>query len=221
MSSRGGVPAVHLESVQPLHLITACPVTVDILTLTIAFLRPLCHHAVGVPPQPAHAMFTRPTMYSTTVLASPSASTRVVPALISPMTHLFPHCLCSLLRPGTPNAPRLKIPIPHDPFSLAMVPSRAVPAQSWGQTTLSGLGGDERRRVAALHHRAWGSATGASMPRGLHRSFPNSTRLGSAAAPKNTVKRVLGKQTKMLPNAKDDEQNASQAKPNPKNGYTN
>ncbi|KAJ7040489.1 hypothetical protein C8F04DRAFT_1253792 [Mycena alexandri] len=35
------------------------------------------------------------------------------------------------------------------------------------------------------------------------------------------VKRVLGKQTKMLPNAKDDEQNASQAKPNPKNGYTN
>ncbi|KAJ7024186.1 hypothetical protein C8F04DRAFT_1192711 [Mycena alexandri] len=37
----------------------------------------------------------------------------------------------------------------------------------------------------------------------------------------NPLKRVLGKQTKMLPNAKDDEQNASQAKPNPKNGYTN
>ncbi|KAJ7042138.1 hypothetical protein C8F04DRAFT_1295045 [Mycena alexandri] len=35
------------------------------------------------------------------------------------------------------------------------------------------------------------------------------------------LKCVLGKQTKMLPNAKDDEQNASQAKPNPKNGYTN
>ncbi|KAJ7032232.1 hypothetical protein C8F04DRAFT_1185285 [Mycena alexandri] len=35
------------------------------------------------------------------------------------------------------------------------------------------------------------------------------------------VKRVLEKQTKMLYNAKDDEQNASLAKPNPKNGYTN
>ncbi|KAJ7016507.1 hypothetical protein C8F04DRAFT_1281189 [Mycena alexandri] len=35
------------------------------------------------------------------------------------------------------------------------------------------------------------------------------------------MKCVLGKQTKMLPNAKDGEQNASQAKPNPENGYTN
>ncbi|KAJ7027960.1 hypothetical protein C8F04DRAFT_1266353 [Mycena alexandri] len=40
-------------------------------------------------------------------------------------------------------------------------------------------------------------------------------------SPRMPVKRVLGKQTKMLPNAKDDEQKASQAKPNPKNGYTN
>ncbi|KAJ7032299.1 hypothetical protein C8F04DRAFT_1359133 [Mycena alexandri] len=59
------------------------------------------------------------------------------------------------------------------------------------------------------------------MRQDYHRTKTRDQNQEQMVTPCHAVKRVLGKQTKMLPNAKDDEQNASQAKPNPKNGYTN
>ncbi|KAJ7732463.1 hypothetical protein B0H16DRAFT_1468614 [Mycena metata] len=88
-----------------------------------------------------------------------------------------------------PSAPTALILPP--PTNLAMVPSRAAPAQSWGQSPLSGLGGDERHRVAAAHHRSWGPASGSSMPRGLHRPFSSNSRSQASAPAKKTASHKL------------------------------
>lgn len=63
-----------------------------------------------------------------------------------------------------------------------MVPPRAPAAQLWGEAAAPGLSADQRRRQAAIHHRAFGPATGAAAPRGVHRAF-------SGASTGNTVRR--------------------------------
>ncbi|KAJ7787495.1 hypothetical protein B0H14DRAFT_3163152 [Mycena olivaceomarginata] len=64
---------------------------------------------------------------------------------------------------------------------MAMVESRAPSSVVWGSAAVPAHpSADQRRRTAAAHHRAFGPATGASMPRGPHRPFSTS-RLSSAA----------------------------------------
>ncbi|KAF7348819.1 hypothetical protein MVEN_01401900 [Mycena venus] len=89
--------------------------------------------------------------------------------------------------------------ISHDPLeepqagdqrpqsAMSMVPARAVPAPMWGQARPTGLTTDQNRRRVASHHLPFGPETGASMPRGPHRPYPSSLRLGVAAAKKRPV----------------------------------
>ncbi|KAJ7739630.1 hypothetical protein B0H14DRAFT_3515761 [Mycena olivaceomarginata] len=73
-------------------------------------------------------------------------------------------------------------PVESRPHStMAMVESRAPSSVVWGSAAVPAHpSADQRRRTAAAHHRAFGPATGASMPRGPHRPFSTS-RLSSAA----------------------------------------
>lgn len=61
-----------------------------------------------------------------------------------------------------------------------MVPSRASSAGAWGAaippTTTDGF-----RRTQAAHQRQWGTATGSSMPHGLHRAHTGSGRVAALA----------------------------------------
>lgn len=58
---------------------------------------------------------------------------------------------------------------------MALVPSQTSTVR-WTQAPPTGRTTDERRRIAATHHRAWGPSTGASMPRGTQRPFTTNTR---------------------------------------------
>jgi hypothetical protein len=56
----------------------------------------------------------------------------------------------------------------------------------WGQAMPTGLTTDQNRRRIASHHLPFGPQTGASMPRGPHRPYPNSQRLGMPGAKKRS-----------------------------------
>ncbi|KAJ7323565.1 hypothetical protein DFH08DRAFT_941465, partial [Mycena albidolilacea] len=73
-------------------------------------------------------------------------------------------------------------PVESRPHStMAMVESRAPSSVVWGSAAVPAHpSADQRRRSAAAHHRAFGPATGASMPQSPHRPFSTS-RLSSAA----------------------------------------
>jgi len=77
-----------------------------------------------------------------------------------------------------------------------MVASRAPVAQLWAanEPVAAGLSTDQRRRQAAIHHRAFGPATGASMPRGVHRAYSgasNAVRRPTTSSAAKTLAREL------------------------------
>ncbi|KAJ7184075.1 hypothetical protein C8R46DRAFT_1208311 [Mycena filopes] len=81
---------------------------------------------------------------------------------------------------GNPGMSHLHPTAPPVQPGMSMVPSRAPSAGAWGAaippTTTDGF-----RRTQAAHQRQWGTATGSSMPHGLHRAHTGSGRVAALA----------------------------------------